>query len=115
MRKDLRLRLIFRSLIVSVLALALGLSGLSLIASGSIAAPMYGASETHHDGDCAEHGPGHAISQAGHCCATASAGIIVANFAVVLHFPVRQATIGIVSGILMPAPLFGIFRPPRMV
>ena len=109
------MRLIFRSLIVSFLAVALGLSGLSPIASASIAAPMSEASETHHDGDCAEHGPGHAVSQTGHCCATVSAGIIVANLSVLVHLPVRQATIGIESDILMLAPLFGIFRPPRLV
>lgn len=109
------MRLVFRSLIVSFLAVALGLSVLSPIASASIAAPMSEASETHHDGDCAEHEPGHAISQTGHCCATVSAGIIVANFAVEEHLPVRQAATGIVSDILMPAPLFGIFRPPRLV
>lgn len=106
------MRVIFGSLMVAVFALALGLSGLPS-SLGDLNASMPAASETHHDGDCMEHGPAHAIAQSGHCCAAAAAGIIFTSLVVTVQLPNQQETISFGDDTFVPGPLFGIFRPPR--
>ena len=97
---------------VAVVALALGLTALPM-GFGELDSQISVANAAHHDSDCAENGPEHAMAQTSLCFASGTVGIVYTGFAFSDQIRVRQAKIGIVDDDLAAAPLFSIFRPPR--
>lgn len=65
--------------------------------------------------DCVEHGPKHATSQGNHCCASTAMGTATLPSAGISHSAVGACLAWAAEERLSLDPVFGIFRPPRVV